>query len=181
MHARSYSSEGFILGRRNFGEADRILSIYSKEHGRISLLAKGIRRPKSRKRGHLEIFSLVKFEASVGRGLDLITEAEVSDDYKDIRKSLTKVSLAYYFCEVIGKITHEGEVNHELFELIKQTFENLKTENKLKTLRHDFILDVLTLLGFWPKGKELTTPDEVLEEVIERQIYSKRVGKAIIS
>src|ERR1700690_946462 len=100
MQQHGFSSEGIVLGRRNFGEADRILSIYSKDRGRISLIAKGIRRPKSKKRGHLEIFSLVRFQAIASRGIDLMTEADITDDFKAIRLSLPKVSLAYYFMEV---------------------------------------------------------------------------------
>lgn len=181
MKPRSYTSEGIILGRKNYGEADRILSVYSKDHGRLSLMAKGIRRPKSRKRGHLEIFSLLNFQATTGHGIDLMTEADISDDFSEIRKSLPKVSLAYYFMEVIGKITHENEKNQELFDLILDSLNKLKGETKLKTLRFDFIQKLLTLMGYWPEGKVLTSPDEVLEEVIERQISSVRVGKRMLS
>jgi DNA repair protein RecO (recombination protein O) len=180
MKPHSYSSSGIVLGRKNYGEADRIISVYSKDHGRISLIAKGIRRPKSRKRGHLEIFSLLKFQAISGRGIDLMTEAEIVDDFKEIRKSLSKVSLAYYFMEVIGKITHEQEQNIDLFNLIFDTLNKLKTETKLKELRLNFILKLLTTMGYWPHGQDLPNPDEVLEEVIERQIYAERVGKRML-
>jgi len=180
MKLHSYSSEGIVLARRNYGEADRILSVYTKNHGRISLIAKGIRRPKSRKRGHLEIFSYIRFQAATGRGLDLMTEAEVIDDFKEIRKNLKKVSLAYYFCEVVGKITHEGEVNERLFDLILENLEKLKSETELKKLRLDFILRLLILLGYWPTGKPLLDIDNKLEEVIERQINSVRVGRMML-
>ena len=180
MKPRSYTDEGIVLARRNYGEADRILSVYTKNHGRISLIAKGIRRPKSRKRGHLEIFSYIRFQAATGRGLDLMTEAEVIDDFKEIRKNLKKVSLAYYFCEVVGKITHEGEVNERLFDLILENLEKLKSETELKKLRLDFILRLLILLGYWPAEKQLLDIDNKLEEVIERQINSVRVGKKML-
>ena len=180
MKLHSYSSEGIVLARRNYGEADRILSVYTKNHGRISLIAKGIRRPKSRKRGHLEIFSYIRFQAATGRGLDLMTEAEVIDDFKEIRKNLKKVSLAYYFCEVVGKITHEGETNERLFDLILENLEKLKSETELKKLRLDFILRLLILLGYWPAEKQLLDIDNKLEEVIERQINSVRVGKKML-
>lgn len=180
MKPHSYTSEGIILGRRNYGEADRILSVYSKEHGRIALMAKGIRKPKSRKRGHLEIFSLLNFQAIKGHGIDLMTEADITDDFKEIRKSLSKISLAYYFMEVIGKITHEGEKNEELYSLILSSLDNLKKETQLKKLRFDFIHELLTIMGYWPQGKVLPNPDEVLEEVIERQISSVRVGKRML-
>jgi len=181
MRLRSYTSEGIVLGRRNYGEADRILSVYSKDHGRIALIAKGIRKPKSKKRGHLEIFSLIKFQATAGRGLDIITEVEVAEDFKEIRKSLSKVSLAYYFMEVIGKITHEQEQNNELFDLILSSLNKLKTETKLKNLRLNFVHNLLMTMGYWPRGQELSNPDEALEEVTERQISSARVGKRMLS
>lgn len=180
IRSHSYSSEGIILGRKNYGEADRILSVYCRDHGRITLIAKGIRRPKSKKRGHVEVFSLVKFQANTGHGIDLMTEADIADDFKEIRKSLSKVSLAYYFMEVVGKITHEGEKNGELFDLILSSLNKLKTEIKLKELRLSFIKNLLVLMGYWPSGQHLESPDEVLEEVIERQIYSQRVGKRML-
>lgn len=181
MKPRSYTSVGIVLARRNFGEADRILVIYSKNFGRISLIAKGIRRPKSRKRGHLEVFSLVNFQAVSGHGLDMMTEAELVDDFSEIRKSLNKISLAYYFAEVIGRITHEGEPNTDLFNLISKYLNKLKTTNSLRKLRMSFILELLTLLGYWPEGKEMQDADLVLEEIIERQVFAKRVGKRMVS
>jgi DNA repair protein RecO (recombination protein O) len=180
MKSRSYSSEGVVLAKRNYGEADRILILYSKDRGKLSLMAKGVRRPKSKKRGHIEIFNKVSFSASLGRGIDLMTEAEVIDDFSDIRNSLKKVSLAYYFCEVVGKITHEGEPNHEVYNLIVESLENLRVTSKLKDLRLEFVLKLLTILGYWPKGKPLLDHDEKLEEVLERNINSVRVGKRIL-
>jgi DNA repair protein RecO (recombination protein O) len=176
----SYTSEGIVLGRRDFGEADRILVLYTKNFGRISLIAKGVRRPKSKKRGHIEVFNLVRFQAVTGHGIDLMTEAEVADDFKEIRKSLKKVSLAYYFSEVIGRITHEQEPNLDLFNLIVNYLIELKNATELKKLREDFIGELLVLMGYWPIGKKLTDPDEKLEEVIERQINSVRVGKRML-
>lgn len=177
MILHSYSDEGIVLARRNFGEADRILSVYSKHHGKISLLAKGVRRPGSRKRGHVEIFTFVKFSATQGKNLDIVTEAEIIDSFSEVRKSLKKISLAYYFMEVIGRITHEGEPNYELFNLILENLQRLKDEKKLKKLRLDFVLKLLIILGFWPRGKPLLDPDLVLSEVIERKLSSVRVGK----
>ena len=155
MISHGYTSEGIVLTRRNFGEADRILSIYSKDRGRVSLIAKGVRRPSSRKRGHIEVFNLVKFQAVIGHGFDTMTEAEVANDFKSIRTSLKKISLAYYFMEVVGRITHEGESNLELFNLLSSALTELETARELKKLRLDFVLQLLTLLGYWPKGAAL--------------------------
>jgi DNA repair protein RecO (recombination protein O) len=180
MKPRAYTSEGIVLTRRNFGEADRILVLYTKDFGKVSLLAKGIRRPKSRKRGHVEVFNKIKFQAVSGRGLDIITEAEVMEDFAEIRKSLKKISLAYYLMEVVGRITHEGEEKAEVYNLLLESLQKLKSTKMLRKLRLDFITDLLITLGYWPIGVPLNFPDEKLEEVTERAIFSERVGKRMI-
>ena len=178
---RSYTSEGIVLARRSFGEADRILVLYTRNFGRISLIAKGVRRPSSRKRGHIEVFNFVRFQAVAGHGLDIMTEADVLDNFDKVRKSLKKISLAYYFAEVLGRITHENEANSELFNLILESLTRLKSTSKLRDLRIDFVYKLLTTMGYWPAGQPLPNPDEKLEEVIERQIASISVGKIISS
>jgi len=180
MKFRTYSDEGIILARRNFGEADRILSIYTKNHGRVSAIAKGIRRTTSKKRGHLEIFSYIKFQITDGHGIGILTEVDTINNFEGIRKDLKKVSLAYFFTEVIGKITREHERNDGIFELTLNYLEKLQFETALRSLRMNFILELLTITGFWPKGKKLASPDERLEEVIERGINSIRVGRKVL-
>lgn len=180
MKSHTFSSEGIVLGRKNFGESDRIISILSKDRGRVALIAKGVRRLTSKKRGHLEVFSHIKFQAIATGGLSIISEVETVDDYKEIRKSLAKVSLAYYFVEVIGKSTNEEEKNDKLYKLISTYFSKLRNEKKLKTLRKDFIYDIVTCLGFWPDGKVMSDPDDILENIVEKKMYSRRIGKKVL-
>ncbi len=181
MFVRSYSTEGVVLSRRNYGEADRILTIYSKHFGKLRLLAKGVRKPKSRKRGHVEVFSLIKFSASKGHGLDLITEAELIESYDPIRKDLRKIAVAYYLCEVLNSTTREEESHEELFEKLLHNLNLLVEGNNLRAMREKFVFEVLVGLGFWPREKELLNPDYVLEEIIERKMNSSRVGKIVLN
>ena len=180
MKQRTYSSEGIILSRKNYGEADRILTLYSKNHGKVILLAKGVRKLISRKRGHLEIFSEVKFSAVSGRGFDILTEAVTINNLNSLRSNLNKVSLAYYFCEVANKITKEEEKNEELFNLLSKSLNGLETAKNLKVFRKDFISKLLIELGYWPEKKKMINHDIELEEVLERKINSLRVGKKVL-
>ena len=82
--------------------------------------------------------------------------------------------------EVIGRTIHEEEKNVELYSLLQNYLEKLKEEKKLLSLRKDFVYQALTILGFWPRGKELENPDAKLEEVTERQLNSARVGKKLV-
>jgi len=180
MSFRNYSDEGIVLARKNYGEADRIIPIYTKNYGKLVFIAKGVRRLQSRKRGHIEIFTRIKFSAVKSKSMDILTEVETLDDFADIRKNLVKVSLAYYFMEVIGKITHEGEPHTEIYNLLVTYLNELGNTSRLKTLRKNFITELLINLGFWPKGKILPNPDGLLEEVLERSLSSVRVGKQMI-
>lgn len=181
MKPKRYSSEGIVLARRSYGEADRILIVYTKDFGKISTIAKGVRKPKSRKRGSLEVFSRVKFLAAAGRNLNIITETQIIDSYSLVRKDLSKTSLAYFFMEAVGRTSHEDEPNVDVYNLLVKYLSKLKTAEKLRQLRLDFILALLTLLGFWPKGKTMDNPDNILEDVVEREMSTVRVGKKLLS
>lgn len=181
MRPKRYSSEGIVLARRSYSEADRILVVYSRNYGKISFIAKGVRKPKSRKRGSLEVFSHIKFSAARGKNLDIIEEAEIIDSFQSIRKNLEKVAVAYYFMEVVGRVTREDEKNERFFTLILEYLQDLKTAKSLRKLRKEFIFQTLVLLGFWPKGKIMDNPDKILENVVEREINSIRVGKKLLS
>jgi DNA repair protein RecO (recombination protein O) len=176
----NFHSEGIVLRRRNFGEADRVIIIFTKDFGKVSLLAKGVRKLTSRKRGHLEVFSRVKFSAHKGKALDIVTEVQTLDSFAPIRKSLKKVAVAYFLVEAVGRVTREEEKHAEVYTLLCQSLKNLENSQNLKSLRLDFTIELLTALGFWPRGKEMQNPDKVLEEVAERRISSVRVGKKLL-
>lgn len=177
---RSYTTEGIVLARTNFSEADRFLVIYTKHFGKIRLLAKGIRKPKSRKRGSLEVFSRVKFSVHKGKGFDIMTEAETIDLFAGIRKNLNRTALAYYYSEVIDKITKEDEKIEQLYGFLVEKFERLSKAGGLKRERENFINGVLVILGYWPRNQKMENHDHLLESIIERQISSKKIGKRIL-
>ncbi len=177
---RSFSTEGIILSRKNYGEADRLLTILSKNYGKMFLLAKGVRKPKSRKRGHIEIFSRVKYSFTKNDHFVLMNEAELIDSFDIVRTDLKKASLAYYFIEVVAKIIQEDEKHDEVYALLSQYLNSLKTFSGLKHLRFNFIYELLVSLGYWPSGRRIDDPDRVLESVLERQINSKRVGEKML-
>lgn len=180
MTPKIYSSEGLVLKRINYSDSDRIVTIFSRDYGKIVAVAKGIRKLSSKKRGGLEVFSKIKFGCSKGKGLDLLTEVELLDPFVSIRTSLPKSSVAYFYVETIDKLTREEE-NRIYYDYCLSSLENLQNQDNLKSMRRKFTTDSLVSLGFWPKGKEMLYPDKVLENVVERKLNSIRIGKKVIS
>jgi DNA repair protein RecO (recombination protein O) len=84
---RVYRTAVIVLRRTDFGEADRLLSVFTPEHGKLRLVAKGARKPSSRKSGHLELFSEGQFLVAVGRDLDIVTQAETVEPFLPLREN----------------------------------------------------------------------------------------------
>lgn len=178
---RTYTSEAIVLARKNYSETDRILSVYTKDKGKVTLIAKGVRRTMSKKRGSIEVFSRIRFSAAKGRSMDILTEVEMIENFTNLRKDLKKVAVAYFIMESIGRLTQEEEKNYNLYKLLVGNLKLLSKTTKLKSLREKFIYDALINLGFWPVGRPLKNPDAVLEEIVEKDMSTKRVGKRLIS
>jgi DNA repair protein RecO (recombination protein O) len=144
-------------------------------------MAKGIRKPRSRKRGALEVFSHARFSAARGKNLDIVTEVELIDSLDSIRRNLKKTAVAYFLVEVVRRLTREGEKNEKYYVLILKYLKMLKKSKALRELRENFIFDSLVILGFWPKDRKMDNPDLVLSDIIERELSSVRVGKKMLT
>ena len=177
MEQRNYLAEGIIIGRRNYGEADRILTIFTKYHGKIRVIAKGIRRLTSRKRGSLELFNFIKFFVAKGKGMDILTEAEVKKDFSFWKKDLLKVGIAYHIAEIIDRLTVEGQEHKKIFELLENAYIDLTSLDYWFTYSYiqSFKTKVLEDLGFLEKGKELLKNlDTYIEDLINGQLRTKK-------
>jgi len=172
---RSYKTEGIVLKRVNYGEADRILTVFSKHFGKISVLAKGIRRTTSRKGGNLELFNQVVIFAAKGKNLDIVTEAEVINSFRSWRADLKKVAAAYRLCELVDKLSAEGVENYEGYELLANYLLNLSRISDIEAQISNFEVSLLQSLGFWPRGRPVgnTNLDLYIEDLINRKLKAK--------
>lgn len=181
VQKRRYTSYGLVLKRKDYKEADRIITIFSQDYGKVTVLAKGVRKLKSRKRGHLEPFSLIFFQAAKGKNIDVLEEVETIYSFQKLRKGLKKATVAYFFVEVIDKVLREGEVNNDLYKIMLFYLRSLLKAKELKRLRENFIKDVMINLGFWPEDKDLPKPDRFLESVLHKKLSTTLIGKKILS
>ena len=175
---KTYKTEGVVLKRINFGEADKIITVYSKHFGKLTLLAKGIRRMTSRKRGNLEVFNQVKFFAVKGKGMDIVTETELIESFESGRKDLKKIACAYQLCEMVDKLTVEESEQDGAYELLSEHLKKLDTLSlgNYSFFLGNFGLTLLKLLGFWPRNKPVPKDFKTslfIEEIIEKELKAK--------
>ena len=147
----SYRTEGIVLRRHDFGEADRLLTLYSRDLGKIKVIAKGARKPQSRKTGHLELFMRTQLLIATGRQLDLVTQAELIEPYRGLGQSLVRATYAGYAVELLDSFTPEKEPNLSLYQLLSDSLGRFSDSDNLMLAARFYELKLLSLVGFQPQ------------------------------
>lgn len=160
---KTYRTEGVILRRSDFGEADRLLTMMTPHRGKIRGLAKGVRKPKSRKAGHVELLMRTDFFLAVGRSLDIITQAQVIEPYRALREDMRRTTYGYYFSELVDRFMGENEENLAVYQLLCRGLGWLcTTRDFMRTARY-FELHLLESVGYRPQLQRCVRCDGGIE------------------
>lgn len=182
---RVYKAEGIILKRKNVGEADRILTMYTKEYGKVRAIAKGVRKTTSRRAPHLEIFMRVGAVLHAGKTLESISEVTPIEIYAGIRTDLARVSMAYYLCELVDSLLPERQEHRDVFVLLADALDAVRDAPSpgIYGISKSFTLELLWALGFLPEHKELTGEklQNFIETITERRIKSTHFAKLLMA
>jgi len=148
---RVFRTDAIVLRRMDLGEADRLLTLFTPQHGKLRVVAKGVRRPGSKKAGHLEPFTLVNLLLARGRELDIITQAEAVRTFPQIRTDLLRLGLAAYVVELIDRFGVQEGDSLGLFELAADTMDRLDREPLPEVALRYFQIRLLDLVGYRPE------------------------------
>jgi DNA repair protein RecO (recombination protein O) len=148
---RTYRTEGIVLRRVNLGEADKILTLATPDHGKVRALAKAIRRPKAKLSGHLDLFCRSQLLIAKGQALDVVASAAMLDGYKHIRDDLWLTSCALYLVEFVDRFSEENLENRALYRLLVESLEALDRGRNSELLLRYFEVHALDLVGFRPE------------------------------
>lgn len=148
---RQFKSQGIVLARTNFGEADRILTFLTPDHGKVKAIAKGVRKPKSKLAGGIELFSVSDLSFIIGRGeINTLVSSRLATHYGRIVKDLNRTNLGYELIKLLNKITEENP-EAAYFELLKAAFEALSDDTiELQLIEAWFYAQILRLAGHTP-------------------------------
>ena len=168
-----FKTEGVILARRNFAEADRILTICSRDHGKIVALAKGVRRPRSRKAGHLELGNWCRIFVARGRNLDLLTEVELKRSFGIVDFSEQKANKIYHLLELVDNLTAEKQKNLSVFILLVGFIKRITDGEDFRLLSLTFKIKLLSTLGFFSAKNIKNSNAKNLFETLENADFGK--------
>ena len=144
-----YKDEGIVLKTIKLGEADRILTVFTRTHGKIRAVAKGVRKTKSRWGGRLEPFTQVQLMIYKGRNLDTITGADIVRSFDEIRTDYVCLTAAAAFVEAVEKITPDREEAHSTYALLLAGFDALG-RGPCDSIVPAFLVKLLSISGYHP-------------------------------
>ncbi len=167
---------GFVVKRINLGEADRFITLFTKNYGKVEVLAKGVRKITSRRSSHIELLNLIRFHSLKTSKNFILTEVELVNSFEGRKNSLKQFEVAFLVCELIDNLCPFGQINQALFAHI---FEFLSRGEHSDEALLGFETKTLTTLGYWDVERKFGTELEsrqFIESVIERKIKSRVIG-----
>jgi DNA repair protein RecO (recombination protein O) len=178
-----YGTEGFTLRRTDYGEADRILTLFTPTYGKTRAIAKGVRKTKSRLAGHLEPFTRSQMLLAMGRDLDIVTQAEGRERFERLSADFWSATAAWYIAELVDRFLEDADPHPRLYALFVETLRRLDAQaseadhaRSWLALRY-FELWLLGELGYRPGLHHCVGCDQPLRP--EDQGYSPEMGGAL--
>lgn len=144
----SFTTEGIILRHVNYGEADRMLTVLTPFKGKITVVAKGVRRITSRRAGNVEPLNRVKLQLFQRQGSPVLTEAESLQTFPKIKSDLSLSTYGSHLAEITERLSAENQPNPRVYQLLMTVLELLETNPRQIFIRA-YEVKLLTVLGFW--------------------------------
>lgn len=144
-----YKVEAVVLRSRDLGGGDKLLILFSREHGKMKVVAHGAAKLSSRKRGAVQLFSHTNFLIHRGRELDSVSQCEGVEMFSFIMGDLEKIGYASYLSELVDVLAPEGEPNEPLFFLLLETMRLMETADA-EILARSFEINAVGFLGYRP-------------------------------
>jgi DNA repair protein RecO (recombination protein O) len=147
---RLYKTEAVVLKRLDLGEADKIVTLFTPGLGKVRAVAKGVRKPKSRLAGHVELFAFSNMLLAMGRNLDIVAQSETIDPFRTVRADLWRTGHACYACELLDRLTAERSENYPAFRLLLTFLRWLDDGEPAELCLRAYEIQLLAALGYAP-------------------------------
>ncbi len=158
---RQKKTKGIVIRRFNLNEADQIITVISEDEGKVSVMAKGSRRLKSRFCGRLEPFYHVNLNYFQGRDLGHLNEVEILEVYTPLESDLKSKSILFFMAEITAKLVADGQECNEVYQLLTECMSEFE-ESHSEIILHAYMVKLLTLLGFMAPWDSCSRSNEKL-------------------
>jgi len=174
MQNRTFRAEGIVLKRYNYAEADRVVTIFTKQYGKIVALAKGSRKITSRRAGTLEPATQAIFFFAHTKTFSIITQTQLINSFTKARSNFQRLIQIHQILEVVDLLTRENQAHPYIYKILSNTLHQLSLKGTKRNIIVQNVNSILIDLGFGPPRKNTESSLKAhLEEIIERPLRSK--------
>ena len=175
---RSVRVDAVVLRHSDYGEADRLLTVFTRQMGKLRVIAKGARKIASRKAGHIEPFTHVRLQLAKGKDMFLVTQADTVDAYLPLRDDLTLTGQAAYALELLDRFSYEEQTESpSTFKLLTETLARLTSPADAWVVIRYYEMRLLDHVGFRPQLFECANCGRAIQA--EDQYFSFTAGGVI--
>lgn len=144
-------AEGIVLRATDYGESNKILTVYTKGSGKISLMARGAKKSKSRFTAVSQLFSYGFFLYHGGSGMATLQQGDLIRSFRGIREDLVKTAYAVYLVEFLDKITGDEEASSYLFDTLLTALDWIEQDKDAEIVARLFEMKLLQINGYRPR------------------------------
>ncbi len=144
-------TEGFVIRTQDYGEGNKILTVFTKEMGKIGMMAQGARKTKSRFAAVSQPFIQALFFFHMGSsGLATLSQADLMQSFPKMRGDLYKTAYASYISELTDRLSDERQKNMGLYQLLSESFNHMESGKDSEVIARIFEVKILSLFGHRP-------------------------------
>jgi DNA repair protein RecO (recombination protein O) len=175
-------TEAIVIGSLDLGEADRLITFYSRQFGKMKAVASGSRRLKSRWSRSTQLLThcTVVFYEKRNTQLNRLRQCDIINSFSGLWSELKKITAGLYLAELIVRTTLEGEENEELYHLILQILSLIEQGGDIETSLRIFEIRALRMLGYEPQITRCVRCDQIIGKA-QRVIFSPAEGGVVCS
>jgi DNA repair protein RecO (recombination protein O) len=144
-------AEGIVIRARDYGESHKVIVLYTREFGKIAVMARGVKKTKSRLSFVTQVLTHGQYQFFAGSGMGTLSQGEVIESHHALRQDVLSMSYAAYMAELTDKLTLEKEANPYVFHLLSKTFSYLEEGKDADILCRIFELKMLSVAGYRPQ------------------------------
>ncbi len=150
----TYQTQGIILKKTDYAEADQLFSIYTQDYGKVMALGRGTKKIQSKLNGNLKQFSLIDLMIAPGKNYSHVAGAVLSKNFSKIDGDFKKIVLGSFALELVDKLTKTDEPDSNIFNLLAKYLTAVNdhsfNDKEWRVVKQAFIIKLLSLLGFAP-------------------------------
>ncbi len=178
-HLRITTLNAFVLKRRNAGDSDKVLTLFTKTTGKVRVVAKGVRKITSRRGPYLDVFNEIRITLHQGKTWDTVSEVDMLVSRRNVYTTWMRMRAAYLIVEVIDRLLPDSEPQHVIYDRLGAVLTAVGTasDSEITSLLTSFFSGVLEELGYAAPNKEYGEFSELIgyiERISERKIRSMK-------